>query len=41
MLDADQRVAVEIDSLGRSSRRSTREAEADERLAELKRRMGK
>lgn len=41
MLDADNRVAEEIDSLGRSSRRSAREAEADERLAELKRRMGK
>lgn len=41
MLDADTRVAEEIDSLGRSSRRSAREAEADQRLAELKRRMGK
>src|SRR5215207_1262346 len=41
MLDGDARVAEEIDSLGRSSRRSAREAEADQRLAELKRRMGK
>ena len=41
MLDGDTRVAEEIDALGRSSRRSAREAEADERLAELKRRMGK
>ena len=41
MLDRDARVAEEIDALGRSSRRSAREADADERLAELKRRMGK
>jgi hypothetical protein len=41
MLDGDARVAEEIDSLGRSTRRSAREAEADQRLAELKRRMGK
>ena len=41
MLEGDARVAEEIDALGRSSRRSAREAEADQRLAELKRRMGK
>jgi len=34
-------VAAEIDALGRASARSAREAEADARLAELKRRMGK
>jgi hypothetical protein len=41
MLDGDARVAEEIDGLGRASSRSAREAEADQRLAELKRRMGK
>lgn len=34
-------VASEIDALGRASARSAREADADARLAELKRRMGK
>lgn len=34
-------VAAEIDALGRASARSAREADADARLAELKRRMGK
>jgi hypothetical protein len=41
MLDRDAGVASEIDALGRASNRSAREAEADQRLAELKRRMGK
>jgi hypothetical protein len=34
-------VASEIDALGRASARSAREADAEARLAELKRRMGK
>lgn len=34
-------VAAEIDALGRASARSAREADAEARLAELKRRMGK
>ena len=34
-------VASEIDALGRASARSARESEAEARLAELKRRMGK
>ena len=34
-------VAAEIDALGRASARSARDADADARLAELKRRMGK
>jgi hypothetical protein len=41
MLDGGANVAEEIDALGRASARSTREAEADRLLAELKRRMGK
>jgi hypothetical protein len=41
MLDGGANVAQEIDALGRASARSTREAEADRLLAELKRRMGK
>ncbi|HEU4722335.1 MAG TPA: hypothetical protein VFS59_13330 [Gemmatimonadaceae bacterium] len=41
MLDGGARTAEEIDALGRASNRSAREAEADQRLAELKRRMGK
>jgi hypothetical protein len=41
MLDGDARVQEEIDSLGRASQRTAREAEADRLLAELKRRMGK
>ena len=40
-LDASSTVADEIDALGRAGRRSAREAEAEQRLAELKRRMGK
>jgi hypothetical protein len=35
------RVAEEIDSLGRAAKRSARDADAEARLAELKRRMGK
>jgi hypothetical protein len=41
MLDGGARTAEEIDALGRASNRSAREADADQRLAELKRRMGK
>ena len=41
MLDGGANVAQEIDSLGRASARSAREAEAERLLAELKRRMGK
>jgi hypothetical protein len=40
-LDADAAAEAEIDALGRRSRRAAREASADERLADLKRRMGK
>lgn len=40
-LDTSGTVADEIDALGRAGRRSAREAEAEQRLAELKRRMGK
>ena len=39
--DSSTNVADEIDALGRAGRRSAREAEAEQRLAELKRRMGK
>jgi hypothetical protein len=41
MLDGSTKVAEEIDALGRASNRSARDAEADRRLAELKRKMGK
>jgi hypothetical protein len=41
MLDERATVAEEIDALGRASKRSAREAEADRLLAELKRKMGK
>lgn len=41
MLDDRASVADEIDALGRASKRSAREAEADRLLAELKRKMGK
>ena len=41
MLDDRASVAEEIDTLGRASNRSAREAEADRLLAELKRKMGK
>jgi hypothetical protein len=34
-------VAEEIDAMGRARARSEREADAERRLAELKRRMGK
>ena len=39
-LDRDAALDAEIDSLGRAHRRASHEAEADARLAELKRRMG-
>jgi hypothetical protein len=39
--DRSGNVASEIDALGRASARSAREADAEARLAELKRRMGK
>ncbi len=39
-LDGDAALNAEIDGLGRAQRRATHEAEADARLAELKRRMG-
>lgn len=41
VLDSSTNVAAEIDALGRAGRRAAREAEAEQRLAELKRRMGK
>jgi hypothetical protein len=41
MDDARSRLEQEIDSMGRAKRRAAAEAEADERLAELKRRMGR
>ena len=41
MLDGSANVADEIDALGRASNRSARDADADRRLAELKRKMGK
>jgi hypothetical protein len=41
MLDGSAKVADEIDALGRASNRSARDADADRRLAELKRKMGK
>lgn len=40
-LDPSTNVAEEIDALSRAGARSAREAEAEQRLAELKRRMGK
>ena len=39
--DGGAHVAEEIDALGRAAKRSARDADADARLAELKRRMGK
>lgn len=39
--DRGAHVSSEIDALGRASRRTAREADAEARLAELKRRMGK
>ena len=41
VLDSSASVAEEIDALSRAGARSAREAEAEQRLAELKRRMGK
>ena len=41
VLDSNRNIADEIDALGRAGQRSAREAEAEQRLAELKRRMGK
>lgn len=40
-LNRDAGLRDELDSLGRSARRSARESSAEERLAELKKRMGK
>ena len=41
IVDHGAGVAEEIDALSRAGKRSTREAEAEQKLAELKRRMGK
>ncbi|MEP7000366.1 MAG: hypothetical protein ABI969_07790 [bacterium] len=41
VLDGGAGVAEEIDALSRAGRRSAREADAEDKLAELKRRMGK
>jgi hypothetical protein len=41
VLDQGGDVAEEIDALSRAGKRSAREAEAEQKLAELKRRMGK
>ena len=41
VLDDGSNVAEEIDAISRAGRRSARESEAEQRLAELKRRMGK
>jgi hypothetical protein len=41
VLDRGATVADEIDALGRANRRSQREADAEQQLAELKRRMGR
>ena len=41
VLDDSGKVAEEIDAIGRAGRRSARESEAELKLAELKRRMGK
>jgi hypothetical protein len=38
-LDADERLRADLDALARANRRAAREAQADERLADLKRRM--
>lgn len=40
-LDEDERLASELEALGRSTARADREAAAERRLDELKRRMGK
>ena len=41
VLDEGRGVADEIDAMGRAGRRNARESEAEQKLAELKRRMGK
>ena len=41
VLDQGAGVAEEIDAIGRAGKRSARDAEAEQKLAELKRRMGK
>ena len=41
VLDDGSRMASELDAMGRARARSEREADAEQRLAELKRRMGK
>lgn len=41
VLDDSRNVAEEIDAISRAGRRSARESEAEQKLAELKRRMGK
>jgi hypothetical protein len=41
VLDDGKNVAEEIDAISRAGRRSARESEAEQKLAELKRRMGK
>jgi hypothetical protein len=41
VLDEGKDVAEEIDAISRAGRRSARESEAEQKLAELKRRMGK
>ncbi len=41
VLDDSSRMASELDAMGRARARSEREADAEQRLAELKRRMGK
>jgi hypothetical protein len=41
VLDGSSRVAEELDAMGRARARSERDADAERRLAELKRRMGK
>ena len=41
VLDEGKGVADEIDAISRADRRSARESEAEQKLAELKRRMGK
>jgi hypothetical protein len=40
-LDDSSSIASELDAMGRARARSAREADAEQRLAELKRRMGK
>jgi len=40
-LDESSNIASELDALGRARARAERDADAEQRLAELKRRMGK